>query len=78
MNRFTFKDKETYNGKFNTGKVVHQIETEIRIDNEDNSEMRITMTTCGQESPGGYGRHYGKMKAEVTCKKCLKAINKTK
>lgn len=74
--RFTFKDKEYYNGKFNTGKVVHRILTEVRVDNEDQSEMRLTSTICGQESPGGYGRHYGKVNSEVTCKKCLKRISK--
>ena len=77
MSRFTFKDREVYNGRFNTGKVVHQIESDVRVDH-DGSEMRITMTTCGQDSPTGYGRHYGKLNAEVTCKKCLKAINRSK
>ena len=75
MARHTFKDKQIFTGRFGTGKVMHQIESEVRVDNEDQSEMTIVMTTCGQSSPT-YNRHsftYYK-DAEITCKKCLKRV----
>lgn len=75
--RFTFKDKATFNGTFNSGSVIHLVESKVRVDNEDNSELTITMTSCGQSSPSFNGHAFVKSSEEVTCKKCLKrSINK--
>lgn len=70
--RHTFKDKQVFNGTFGSGKVIHQVESEVRVDNEDQSEMTITMTTCGQSSPTFSQSRIRKFDKEITCKKCLK------
>ena len=72
MERFTFKDKEYFNGTLNTGKAIHKILTEIRVDNETGEEMRFTTSVCGQESTGFYGSNFRKYEKDITCKKCLK------
>lgn len=72
--RHTFKDKQVFNGTFGSGKVIHQIESEVRVDNEDQSEMTITMTTCGQSSPTMQRHSFVKYNKEITCKKCLKRV----
>lgn len=76
--RHTFKDKQLFNGTFGSGKIIHQIESEVRVDNQDNSEMKIVMTTCGQSSPSYRSETYRKFDKEITCKKCLKRLNNTK
>lgn len=72
--RHTFKNKQVFNGTFGSGKVIHQIESEVRVDNKDQSEMTIVMTSCGQSSPTFRQASYRKFDKEVTCKKCLKRI----
>lgn len=72
--RHTFKDKQIFNGTFGSGKVIHQIESEVRVDNEDGSEMTIVMTTCGQSSPSYRPHGFFRRNAEITCKKCLKRV----
>lgn len=75
MERFTFKDQRKFNGRLNAGKVVHLIEVETRVDNEDQSEMTIAMTSCGTVSPTYRGSSFSVAeKLEVTCKKCLKRM----
>lgn len=76
MNRFTFKDKEQFNGTLNTGKAIHAVVSEVRVDNETGEEMLIVMSECGQESTGFYGSRFIKTNREITCKKCLKRRNK--
>lgn len=75
--RFTFSETTKEVGTFSSGNVLHQIESVTRVDNQDQSSQVITMTTCGQSSPTYRAASYIVYKdKEVTCKKCLKHINK--
>lgn len=74
--RFTFKDRQEFNCTFNTGSVVHLAVSETRVDNEDDSELDITMTLCGQESPSMSIRSFFQTSKPITCKRCLKKLAK--
>lgn len=69
---------KTLDGKharFNTGKVIHKLNTYTRK-NEDGTETVIVLTDCAQFSPTFRGMHYRVTNKEVTCKKCLKLQKK--